>query len=161
MSNPRVAKLAIGVSKGKYLKKEFAGAINVDLSTVTYHFKNCTLDPTPFARDRERTDDQFAEDLKNLEALLPTLILRIKDWLATPIDLERPGAEKAIATLFREGRGLAKDLALLKGQLQTPAMLKVNQLNIQYNQLQNVILGELCTNCQRSILKKLPEVIKA
>jgi hypothetical protein len=160
MDNPRVAKLAIGVSKGKVLKKEFAGVINVDTTTVGYHFKNCKLDPTPFARPRERTDDQFAEDLKDLEALLPTLILRVKTWLSIPVDHERTGSEKAISTLIREGRGLAKDLALLKGQLQTPAMVKVNQLNIQYNQLQNIILGELCDHCQRQILKRLP-VIKA
>jgi len=154
-NNYKIAKLALEVERGKVLKKEFANALGVDTTTIGYHFKNCKLDPKDFSTPPKRTGDQFADDLLELEALLPVLIKRVKNWLATPIDYERINIEKAISSLIREGRGLAKDLALIKGQIQAPALVQVKQLNIQYNQLQNVILGELCPVCQQKILELL------
>lgn len=87
----------------------------------------------------------------NVKTKLWKLIRIAEDWLEYLIMHEQPSARtiKQVVLLLSEIRKLLTFDAELEGQIKTAPEVKVFQLN----QIMQVVVGELCSNCQEKILR--------
>ena len=86
------------------------------------------------------------------------MIKRLDNWMKY---LESHATDRESITLglklIRETRETVKDLAEFQGRLDRRGNVNVQieTLNAQYNELQQVILTELCPACQEMVIKRL------
>lgn len=86
------------------------------------------------------------------------LLKRLDNWMKY---LENHATDRETITLglklVKETRETMKDLAEFQGRLDRRGNVNVqiDTLNMQYNQLQNVILKGLCPECQETVIKLL------
>jgi len=80
---------------------------------------------------------------------------RLTDLLNEPRD---PKWEQSIKAISSELRNYIRTLAQLEGELQQAPVIKLQQINVEYNTLKQLILTKLCPRCKKLLFKTLPEV---
>jgi len=69
-----------------------------------------------------------------------------------------PKTEQAIKALLSEIRNYVRTLAQLEGELQGAPTVQLQQINVQFSTLKQLVLTKLCPSCRAMLLKALPEV---
>lgn len=70
-----------------------------------------------------------------------------------------PAMIKAYTGLVSEGRRLVEALATLQGKLEGSSHIHVNTLNVQYNNMMDQVMQDVCQNCKVKLSKTLEPLV--
>ena len=71
----------------------------------------------------------------------------------------QPAMIKAYTGLVSEGRRLVEALATLQGKFEGSSHIHVNNLTVEYNQMKEQVLQDVCQNCKVKLAKTLEPLV--
>jgi len=90
-----------------------------------------------------------------LREIFDKLLTRCEGLLEFPLEEVVEGRIKAIAS---EARQTAEFLCRLEGTLTNSPVIQINQLNIRYTKLIEIVMESLCPVCKSRLMKRLEEI---
>lgn len=94
------------------------------------------------------------QQIEEVRGIFDKLITRAKDLLDLPMEEMPEGRIRAIAS---EVRQYAEFFSRLSGQLHDSPLIQINQLNIKYVKLVEVVNEILCPVCKAKLMERLGE----
>ena len=111
--------------------------------------------------DDEDTTTEFLTKegrVRILDQCLQRLYQKVKEQFIMPND---PTTVKSLTALTHQLRGLARDMAVLEGDVKLGTEVRLQEINIQMSTFQSWLLENLCPVCKARFvqhLEELPEV---
>jgi len=102
-------------------------------------------------KDAKTTED-YVEILKGL---IDKFITRLDQALGQPASTY---TDAALTRLSKELRGMMRDILEFEGKLKVTPLIQLTTLQVQMTKLTSVLFSQLCPECQRQLLKVLPEL---
>lgn len=103
----------------------------------------------------EQTIVDVASQITHMKEIFKKLLIRCDGLLNMPLEESCEGRIRAIAS---EARMTAEFLCRLEGSLVDSPTIQINQLNIRYTKLVELVNGVLCPHCQAALMAKLNEL---
>jgi hypothetical protein len=99
---------------------------------------------------------KLASDAIDGLSMITEVTQKLYDRTMAALDTEfDPEIEAAVKSVASELRNYIKDMAILKGELCNVPVVNMQLVNIQFNQLKQMVLSDLCPICRAKILTKL------
>jgi len=148
----------------KYFRKEItqteiARIVGLSEQQVSEHFRYHVPQQVSMII-ASKTGQELAEIVVDKLGLLKKHIVKLDEKVVALYNLNTldPSTVQSIKALVSELRNFIKDSALLEGELRAAPTIKLQQINLQFNQLKQMVLHELPKEYQEKVLQALGQV---
>jgi hypothetical protein len=156
-AHPDVKKVDLEFFEKKINQEEAARRLECTSAYYSVHFTRDVQRPMAerVSPAVESVVISMNDQVPRMKAVFEKLLTRCESLLDLPLEEVVEGRIRSVAS---EARQTAEFLCRLEGTLQNSPTIQVNQLNVKYTQLVEMVNGVLCPHCQAALMSKLKEM---
>lgn len=156
-NHPDALRIMQKVFAGDLTYVQAAKELNLPIPTVWKCFKEhwetiITEGSVAIKLKEAKTTGDYVEILKGL---IDKFIVRLDKAIGLPASTY---TDAALTRLSKELRGMMRDILEFEGKLKVTPLIQLTVLQTQMTKLTSVLFSELCPECQKQLLKVLPEL---
>jgi len=156
-AHPNVREVDLLFFAKKITQEEAAKRLECSSAYYSIHFTRDVQRPLAerVSPAVEKVVVDVSTQVGRMKDIFGKLLTRCEALLEFPIEEAVEGRIRAIAS---EARQTAEFLCRLEGSLTNSPTIQINQLNIRYTKLVELVNGVLCPHCQSRLMAKLGEL---
>lgn len=160
--NPEIRQLEKDYVEHRIIAADIAKDLDISTQTwyshIKYHLTPQVIQA--LSVNAEVMANQVVDKIGSLIDILDILGKEIENAQDKTSIVENDKRMKALTGLIAEKRKTIEVMAKLQGEYKDSAVIKVSNINIEYNNIMGMVMQDACPMCKQKFAEKIPNIIK-